>query len=197
MIAPVTLQSRSLQRFIVMALAMGNTACSAWLPRVHSKSSTFETFDAARQAVESLEPMRSDVQTLARLGISPTQQPNLQILTQADILRKLVPSVPLLNRNDLNPGVRACLEAHDACRGWEFTGGRITRARTGNFIADFTNFSRRTETTGWRFNALILLVNDTVVYRTWGGQPTVNELEVNTNPLGPVQDMGPAIIVQP
>jgi hypothetical protein len=186
-----------LQCMALLVTVAGFSGCSSWLPRVKSQSSTFETFDAARLAVESLEPMKSDVQTLASLGISPSQQPNLQILTQADILRKFAPSFTVLNRDDLTPGVRACLEAHDACRGWEFTGGRITRARTGNFISDFTNFSRRTETTGWRFNALILLVNDIVVYRAWGGQPHVNELEVSTNPLGPVQDMGPAIIVQP
>jgi hypothetical protein len=71
---------------------------------------------------------------------------------------------------------------------------RISKARTGNFFADFINFKRRTETTGWRFNALILMVNDVVVYRAWGGQPVVNEVEVNTNPLGPFQDMGPAVI---
>lgn len=185
------------RRLLILLLALACSGCSTWLPRAHSRSSTFETFDAARTAVESLVPMHSNVDTLAQMGISPTQQPNLQILTQADILRKFVPSVPLLNREDLNPGVKACLEAHDACRGWEFTGARITRARTGNFIADFTNFSRQTETTGWRFNALILLVNNTVVYRAWGGQPLIKELETTTNPLGPVQEMGPAIIIQP
>jgi hypothetical protein len=68
------------------------------------------------------------------------------------------------------------------------------KARTGNLLADFTNFSRRSETTGWRFSALVLLVNDLVVYRSWSGQPSVNEIEVNTNPLGPLQEMGPAII---
>ena len=56
-------------------------------------------------------------------------------------------------------------------------------------MADFTNFSRRSETTGWRFNALVLLVNDVVVYRAWGGQPRVMEVEISTNPLGPLQDM--------
>jgi hypothetical protein len=38
------------------------------------------------------------------------------------------------------------------------------------------------------------MVDDVVVFRSWGGQPNVNELEVNTNPLGPLQEMGPAII---
>jgi hypothetical protein len=137
--------------------------------------------------------MKSDVKALAKLGIDPVKQPNMMILTHADIVRRFVPSA-LLKREDLDPGVLACLEARDACRGWEFTAWHISKARTGNFFADFTNFSRRSETTGWRFNALVLLVNEMVVYRAWGGQPSVNEVEVNTNPLGPLQEMGPAIV---
>jgi hypothetical protein len=100
----------------------------------------------------------------------------------------------LLRREDLDPGVLACLDAREACRGWEVTAARIQKERTGNFLADFTNFSRRTETTGWRFNALILLINDVVVYRAWSGQPRVNVIEVQTNPLGPLQDIGPALV---
>jgi hypothetical protein len=86
-----------------------------------------------------------------------------------------------------------CLNARDACRGWELNVARISKARTGTFFADFIHFKRRTETTWWRFNALILMVNDVVVYRAWGGQPVVNEAEVNTNPLGPFQDIGQAV----
>jgi hypothetical protein len=48
--------------------------------------------------------------------------------------------------------------------------------------------------TGWRFNALILFVDDLVVYRSWGGQPAVNEVEVTSNPLGPLQDVGPSLL---
>lgn len=137
--------------------------------------------------------MQSKVAALTQLGIDPVRQPNTVILTHADIVRRFVPS-GLLKREDLDPGVLACLEARDACRGWDLTAARIVKARTGNFIADFTNFSRRSETTGWRFNALILLVNDVVVYRAWGGQPNVREVVINTNPLGPLQELGPAII---
>jgi hypothetical protein len=137
--------------------------------------------------------MKSDAKALSALGIDPVKQANTIILTQADIVRRFVPSA-LLKREDLDPGVLACLEARDACRGWEMTATRLARTRTGSFLTDFTNFHRRTETTGWRFNALILLVNDVVVYRAWGGQPRVNEIEVNTNPLGPLQELGPALV---
>lgn len=174
-----------------LALLMGG--CSSMLPRARSESSPFKTFEEARDAIEALVPMKSNVAALTKLGIDPVQQPNTLILTQSDIVRRFVPSA-LLKREDLDPGVLACLDARDACRGWEIAGSRILKARTGNLLADFTNFSRRTETTGWRFNALVLLVNDLVVYRAWSGQPRVNEIEVNTNPLGPLQEMGPAII---
>lgn len=185
-------QTKLIHGGCLLLLALLTTGCSSLLPRARSESSPFHNFDEARNAIDALIPMKSDVATLTRLGIDPVHQPNTIILTQADIVRRFVPST-LLKREDLDPGVLACLEARDACRGWEITGARILKARTGNFVTDFTNFSRRSETTGWRFNALILLVNDVVVYRAWGGQPSVNEIELNTNPLGPLQEIGTAI----
>lgn len=186
-------QCRQIQGVCVLSLALLITGCSTLLPRARSESSPFASFDEARNAIDGLTPMKSDVATLNKLGIDPVKQPNTTILAHADIVRRFVPSA-LIKREDLNPGVLACLEARDACRGWEITAARISKTRTGNFVADFTNFSRRSETTGWRFNALILLVNNVVVYRAWGGQPSVNEIEVTFNPLGPLQEMGPAIV---
>jgi len=33
-----------------------------------------------------------------------------------------------------------------------------------------------------------------VVYRSWGGQPELNEVQQQRNPLGPLQEIGPAIV---
>lgn len=177
----------------LLILFLLSSSCSSMLPRGNNESSVFKSFDEARDAIDALVPMKSDVASLTKLKIDPVQQPNTTILTQADIVRRFVPST-LLKREDLDPGVLACLEARDACRGWEITAAHISKERTGNFFADFANFARHTNTTGWRFNALILLVNDTVVYRAWGGQPRINEIENTRNPLGPLQDLGPALV---
>lgn len=177
----------------LLSLLLGG--CSSLLPSAKSEASPFETFDQARLAIEGLVPMQSNAADLKKLGIAPPHYPNTLILTHADIVRRFVPSA-LLQRQDLDAGVWACLEARDACRGWEITATRIARNRTGNFLADFTNFSRRLETTGWRFTGLILLVDDMVVYRSWGGQPRVNEVEITNNPLGPFQDIGPAVLTR-
>jgi hypothetical protein len=45
-------------------------------------------------------------------------------------------------------------------------GAKISRMRTGNCFADFSNFSRHTETKGWRFTTLIRFVDELIVYRS-------------------------------
>jgi hypothetical protein len=169
------------------------SGCAGLLPKTHSEASAFKTFDEARLAIESLIPMQSDQSTLTALGIEAGKQPNTTLLTHADVVRRFV-SGSMLTKQDLDPGVVMCIEARDACRGLELQASRIAKDRTGNFFADFLNFSRRTDTKGWRFNALILLVNNTVVYRNWGGLPAIDETEVHTNPLGPLQDVGPSVV---
>ena len=47
--------------------------------------------------------------------------------------------------------------------------------------------------TGWRFNALVVLKDDLVVYKLWGGQPTIRETEKDTRPLGPLQNLGESL----
>jgi len=186
-----------MHRFIrfgtVLTLVSLAAGCSSLLPKSKTESANFQTFDEARLAIESLVPSQSNLTTLAAMGIDPGKQPNTLILTHSDIARQVMNGSTRINE-DLDKGIVTCLQAGDACRGWELTASRIFKARTGNFLGDFTNFKRTTEISGWRFKALILLVNDTVVYRAWGGQPFVREVEVESNPLGPLQDSGPSII---
>lgn len=180
-------------RLAALWLLFALQACSSLLPHAHTESTAFPSFEAARSSIEALVPMQSNLQNLKALGIDPASQSNVTILSYPDLLRRFVAG-GAIRRSELDPGIAACLSARDACRGWEISISQIRKTRTGPFLADFTNFSRRTETTGWRFNALILLANDIVVYRSWGGQPRVNEVEVNRNPLGPLQDIGPSLL---
>ena len=167
--------------------------CTAMLPESRMESTPFSSYEDVRAAFQKLEPMKSHKSTLQANGFNPVEHPNTKLLTHSDVVRIFVPSA-LLQREDLDPGVLACLEARDACHGLEFDAAKISRARVGNFLTDFANFHRRTETTGWRFHGLILFVNDMVVYRSWGGQPRVNEVETTSNPLGPLQDVGPSLL---
>lgn len=178
------------KHLFLLTLAGLLTACSTLLPETHTNSTSFQSFDEARLAVEALEPRKSDRKAMENNGFAPTQHPNMTWLTHADVAHRFA-SGSLLRRDDLDQGVVACLEARDACRGVEIVGARISRVRTGSFWPDFLNFYRRTETTGWRFNALVLFVGDQVVYRSWGGQPKVDEVEIIQRPMGPLQNIIP------
>jgi hypothetical protein len=173
------------------------SACASLLPSAHTDSSTFADFEAARNAVEGLMPPAGTASSSAASGFDPLHHPNATLLTQADVVRMFFIPNTLMTRADLDPGVLTCVEARGACHGIELKMAKIDKIRTGNFLKDVTNFSRRTETTGWRFNAVILFVDQKVVYRAWGGQPAVNELELANNPLGPLQDMSPSGLLKP
>ncbi|MGQ0710654.1 MAG: hypothetical protein ACT4NV_13015 [Rhodoferax sp.] len=169
--------------------------CAALLPDARSEAGHFSSFDEARSAIAGLESGRSNRAQLVAMGLDPKTHSNAVLLTHADVVRRFVPG-SVLTVQDLDPGIAQCLQARDACTGVEFTASRIHKQREGNFWADFFNFSRRTHTTGWRFQAVVLLVGDQVVYRNWGGQPVVNENDVQNNPLGPLQDIGPATVTK-
>lgn len=177
---------------LVLSLLAG---CSSMLPRSNNESASFQSFEEARKAIENLVPMRSNLEQLASLGVDPFKLPNTLILSYPDLVRRFAPG-NVLSKDDLDPGIVTCLNARNACRGWELKVERISRVRTGGFVSDFLNFSRRTESSGWRFNALILMVDGVVVYRAWGGQPLLNAVDVQRNPLGPLQNIGASVVTE-
>lgn len=181
---------------VILACVILLVGCSSLLPHSQSSISEFQSFDQARAAIEGLVPGQSNLATLRAIGIDPLKSPNTVLLTHADVVRRFVPA-GVIEKRDLDPGIVQCLEARDTCRGLDVTASHLSTTRQGNFFADFFNFVRRTQVTGWRFNAVVLLVNDQVVYRSWGGQPSIDETDVKRNPLGPLQDIGPSTISVP
>lgn len=174
--------------FFLVFLLVFLGGCTSLLPRKHTESTTFNTFDEARTAIEAIVPMQSTRQSIEKNGLNFNDYPNAIQLTHADVVRRFLPST-LLKREDLDPGILQCLESRDACRGVELSVSKIHKKRIGNFFADFVNFHRLTHTTGWRFHAVVLFVNDVAVYRSWGGQAVVDQMEDATNPLGPLQSL--------
>lgn len=159
------------------------------LPHSDTEVTThFAGFEQAGETIESLKPFKSNKATLAGLGLAPGKQANITILTYTDMLHRFVAG-SAIERKNLDPGIIACFDALHRCSAWEINISKISKRRNGNVPLDLFNFARRTEVTGWRFNAIVVLVDDTVVYRTWGGQPHVSELETSRNPLGPLQNL--------
>lgn len=167
------------------------TACSSLLPRgKQTTESPWKSFDLAKAAYERIEPNKTTTSELKELGYDPFSGANIKILNYMDIQKNFIYS----RKEELDAGIRTCIEAQSKCYAYEIEPKNITSKRYGNFWLDFFNFNRKSKDTGWRFKATILVVNDIVVYKLWGGDPNVEEYTEKNNPLGPLQDVGDAFI---
>lgn len=181
----------------VLALVLASTlGCSALLPHEESAVvSHWDSFDAAKQAYEQITPYQTGEEELMQLGFSPQVQPNVRILNHAEIAQHFL--VGAVDDAMLPPALHDCFMRYATCYGYELRRRAMEDRRYGNFLADFMNFRRKTETRGWEFSALIVLIDGQVVYKLWSGTPEIRQKRDETNPLGPLQDIGPSLTPSP
>ena len=165
-------------------------SCSSLLPKSKEvTASPWQTYQDAQEAFDKIIPGHTTIADLRNMSLDPGSNPNIAILNYADVMRKF-----MLNQSfsvsDLDQGVRECVMAKIGCRGFEINQSNVQKQRNGNVFLDVLGFYRETHTAGWRFNGLILLKEDVVVYKLTGGQPVLQGTEENKNPLGPVQAIG-------
>lgn len=157
--------------------------------------SPWNSFDEAKKAYDKIEPGTTNVDKLQELGFDPYENPNMKLVSYVDLIKFFIPNASI-KMADLDPNVRACLEMRNKCIGYEVAAQEVYTKRYGNFWEDFFQFKRKTRTSGWTFNALIVILDDTTVYKLWGGQPLVNKDQLRKKPLGPLQefDFKPSVI---
>jgi hypothetical protein len=177
---------------VAILASAGLAGCAELLPQARvSTQQAWKDFDEASAAITRIVPRRTTRADLATAGIELGKNPSITLLTLGDVMQRFAVG-GALESNQLDPDVRACVIAGKSCNGYSITVRHNDRNRVGNFWLDAFNFRRETDLTGWNFNALILFVDDTVVYAVHGGQPRIHEKEVNKNPLGPLQSFGEA-----
>lgn len=180
---------------IVLALVI-SSGCRSLLPTSSDATLVqWRSFDEARAAIESIVPFQTRKSTLVSNGLDPLHNPAVTILSYPEIVQRFSAG-NALRRDEYEQGIRRCLTAGQACSGYSISVKRVKSDRIGNFWLDMLGFVRRTNITGWSFNAMVLFVDDEVVYRVYGGQPNLHEMQVRRNPLGPLQSLGDAIRVR-
>lgn len=173
-----------------MVLAVLLAGCTTMLPHGSSDTpSPFSSYADANAAAERIVPFQTRMGQLAPLGFDPQQGKNVTVIPYPDILARLAPysGVPL---DQLDPGIRACISIKTQCRGYVFRFERQDRRREGNFLYDFFNVERVTHVTGWRFEALVVVGDDAVLFRNVAGEAGLERIEKHRNPLGPLQPAG-------
>ncbi len=168
---------------VVMVLLTG---CGNLLPSTKEETiSAWHRFEQAKEAYDKINPGTTRAE-LKELGFDVVNSPNIEALNYLDVAAK-VQAIPA---EELDPGLRACLQSRNECQAYVFDMRRLRGKRVGGFWADFLNFRRKTDSTGWRFNALLVLVNDQVTYKLWSGTPNIEIYKEERNPLGPLQGAG-------
>lgn len=150
------------------------------------------SYDSARQALDAIEPGITREEDLMSNGFSPEHNPAVAWLSWPELLQRFA-ALGAIEPLEIDPGLRACLTRPERCRALGVQARQLKRERLGSFWLDSLNFRRTTRTTGWTFNAVVVLVDATVVFRSHGGQPRVEQTQDFKNPLGPFQRWGDAV----
>ncbi len=177
----------------VPALALALVGCGSLLPRGSQDTPAgFTSFKQAEVAVQRVVGLKTRTEELKALGFDPVAGTNVTLIPYPDIVTRLAPN-PGIPLEQLDPGIRQCIEAQSACRGYVFHFERQDRRRRGGFWLDFLNLRRTTYITGWWFDTLIVVSDSTVLFRNYGGQASTDRVEKQVNPLGPLQPAGEAV----
>jgi hypothetical protein len=165
------------------------SGCSAMLPssrEVAATGSGWQKYADAEKTFDGIVPGKTTAAELKALNLDPATNPSVTRLQSWQVRERFIPNT-LVTLDDLDAGVRECITAREACKALEVNYVSTQTKRTGNAALDLLKMHRETHTAGWRFNGLILVKNDLVVYTLTAGQPRIHQVEERDDMLGPVQ----------
>jgi hypothetical protein len=172
-----------------------STGCSSMLPTKHT--TTHAQWDNYSQLHTIIHNVRAGLtlEDVKSLGIDVDKTKNIEVLTHLDVARRF----GLIGLKDdslkVPEGVQAMVNAAERGRGYELTVQSTVEVREGSFWKDFLQFKRITRTTGWKFSVLLITVDNKIVYVLHKGNPNINSLTIEKNPLGPFQSLNGYVLV--
>jgi hypothetical protein len=168
------------------------TGCSSLLPKSKETSgapgSGWQSFQDAQQAFDRILPGKTTLAELGEMKLDPRTNPNITVLPRHEVLQRFIVNQSV-TMNDLDEGVRECLQAREQCRALEVNQTATQKKRTGNAALDMAKIYRETHTSGWRFCGLLLIKDGVVVYKLTSGQPGIHEIAQNQDVLSPLQTL--------
>lgn len=187
-----------MQQGLVVLLLLGLLAamfagCTILPSTATHNKSKWSAYDDAQKAYDAVVLDKTTRKDLQFLGFTPDGNANVKILNYVDV-GNLFGSA--FRPEDLPLGVKTCVASQDKCVAYVVRVQNINAKRDGNVAADLFGFKKNTHTTGWEFQATLVLVNDHVVYKLWNGTPEVESFENQSTPLGPMQNLS-GIIPKP
>jgi hypothetical protein len=178
---------------VTLALWLG-TGCACLFPRTQTTTeSRWSSYADVAAAFDKIFPYQTQTNDLKELGFHPLVSPNVKLLTYVEVMQYFMPN-QAITKADLNPSVRACIEAQERGQALVVELSDLRTKRHGNLLLDVLGFKRRTHETGWRFKGVILTTNNTVVYKLSSGDPTISNRQKRIKPLGPLQELDSSVM---
>ena len=174
---------------VLAACALSVTGCgSKLLPQAKINATAFQTYDQVEAAYTAVEPGKTTVAELSKLGFDVKTTPNIEILSSVGVLERL----PQASRSagSLPAQVQACIDAQDHCVAYLFRSEHLESRHVGNTFLDLTGFERDTVHSGWTAEVVLLIEDGRVVYKLMSGQPRIENTSTSVQPLGPLQNVG-------
>jgi hypothetical protein len=172
------------------------SGCKTLLPSGQETSNgIWKSFSQVENTFKKIIPHKTTTADLSKLGIHFSITPNLRTLTYLDVMEIFKLDSTVFNNIKLPPGMKGALEKHEKCRGYELKINHISKKRVGSFWKDILAFEQVTQSAGWSFKALIVMVDEVVVYVLYSGSPILDKIETNKQPLGPFQNIDAGTIM--
>ena len=166
--------------------------CSSLLPKSKETSGApgvgWQSYQDAQRTFDGIVPGKTTATELAALKLDPRVNPNVTVLPPYELRSRFVVN-RTITPDDLDEGVRECLEAREQCRVLEVNQTATQKKRTGNAVLDMAKVYRETHTSGWRFTGLLLVKDGVVIYKLTSGQPGIHEIAEDHDTLAPLQTL--------
>jgi len=181
-------------RLLVLSVSLGALAgCSSLLPKSTETSGDAKTawhsYQEAEAAFARVVPGKTTVDELRVQHLDPRANANMRVVPRYEIVQLFMVNSSI-TLDDLDDGVRQCLEAKEACTAWQIDQQAMQKKSTGNAALHMLKVQRETQNAGWRFCGLLLMKDGVVIYKLTSGQPGILEIANNQDMLAPLQILG-------
>lgn len=183
---------RAVTRFLGacgLTLALGG--CGGVLLPSQSEigTSKFESYDAVHGAFEKIALQQTSIGDMSGLGFDAQNAPNVGVMSYLDIVERFMPNSSMAF-DRLDPAVQECIMARTNCQGYVFKIEHHDFQRSGSLLLDLFGFVHTTTETGWTAQVLVLVQNGHVTHKLLSGEPNVQIVRDDVQPLGPLQNLG-------
>jgi len=177
---------------VLVTLALVGCGTSLLPQQSENSNGGFKTYAELRTAYDHVVPGKTRASQLTQIGFDAAQ-PNVEVLSYLGVIERFMPR-DSVKFDHLAPPVRACILAQDRCTAYVFKPSITENHRTGDTMLDVLGFDRTTVSKGWSAEVTLLVQDGRVAYKLMSGTPNISSTTEKVQPLGPLQDVGQAIV---